>query len=204
MARSYIDRSECVVVVSIYSYARAPAAVRHTSNTRADRSSHATKSQLQVCYCAAGGARKEGPQHNKSSMWCLTSPPSSWVLLVALLCHPLLLRSAADVCPGEACWDTTFWRCSEHGVEPTALLQRTWVWAVRHGEAEHNLDPVHGWKLPDPTLTDRGWRQASAAGELLPYETTLAPARPAHCTYHVFGAAIAKQVVVLCRCTYGW
>ena len=86
----------------------------------------------------------------------------------------------------------------------SASTQQKAVLLVRHGEAEHNLDPVHGWKLPDPTLTDRGWRQASAAGELLPYETTLAPARPAHCTYHVFGAAIAKQVVVLCRCTYGW
>lgn len=100
------------------------------------------------------------------------------LLVVAVLSNTPLLRSAtADgVCPASTDNDVApFWvRCGssidcDSGRDAAGQLWRTWVWALRHGEAEHNLDPVHGWKIPDPGLTKRGWRQAAAAGDLLPY-----------------------------------
>ena len=77
------------------------------------------------------------------------------LLPMLLLCHvPLLRRTADRVCPvlpaGNDGSSAPSWlRGSGGGSAPPQRL-RTWVWAVRHGEAEHNLDPVRGWKIPGP------------------------------------------------------
>ena len=54
----------------------------------------------------------------------------------------------------------------------------THVWAVRHGQAWHNLDRQNGWRLPDPGLTALGWEQATAAAGLLPHNLSLLISSP--------------------------
>ena len=111
--------------------------------------------------------------------------PAAALLALLVLATLPPLRSSADVCAAPSDNEAPSWlscdaassclarhgRQRGTGTEPgaeSARLQRTWLWAVRHGEAEHNLDPVHGWRISDPALTNWGWRQASAAGEQLP------------------------------------
>lgn len=96
------------------------------------------------------------------------------LLVLQLLARPPPLQSSASVCDARSDSGAPHWlSCdtgSAAGQAQPGLRLRTYLWAVRHGEAEHNLDPVHGWKIPDPALARRGWRQASAAGAQLPYD----------------------------------
>ena len=64
----------------------------------------------------------------------------------------LLLLGAAATAPG---W-----------LQQRRRLVRLWI--VRHGEAEHNIDKVNGWKIRDPHLTAKGWSQARAAAAAMP------------------------------------
>eukprot|EP01006_Ploeotia_vitrea_P055391 TRINITY_DN67992_c2_g1_i1.p1 TRINITY_DN67992_c2_g1~~TRINITY_DN67992_c2_g1_i1.p1 ORF type:complete len:206 (+),score=18.35 TRINITY_DN67992_c2_g1_i1:40-657(+) len=41
------------------------------------------------------------------------------------------------------------------------------IYAIRHGQAEHNLDPRNGWRIPDPSLTALGRSQAQSIGTKL-------------------------------------
>ena len=109
-----------------------------------------------------------------------TMPSLAGLLPMLLLCHAPLLRGTVDrVCPvpptDNDSSSAPSWLLGSVGRSVPAQQLRTWVWAVRHGEAEHNLDPVRGWKIPDPALTARGWRQASAAAEHLPCELSRSP-----------------------------
>lgn len=95
---------------------------------------------------------------------------SPTLLLLLLLFSPLqqCLQNSSRGCDATLGAVGCRWDGGSSRSSSAPASRRMWLWAVRHGQAEHNVDPVAGWRIPDPHLTDIGWQQASAAAEQLP------------------------------------
>ena len=100
------------------------------------------------------------------------------------LCLPLAVSAlAAGSSPPS-------WAPDHRSTEGPPSRRITHVWAVRHGQAWHNLDRQNGWRLPDPGLTALGWEQATAAAGLLPQNLSLLVSSPLRRTVQTTAAAL--------------
>ena len=67
------------------------------------------------------------------------------------------------------------------------------IWVIRHGQAYHNIDPVDGWRLPDPGLTPEGFEQAISAARAIPDDLELVVTSPLRRCIQTGRPAIAAQ-----------